>query len=98
MRYAQGVQRPARISDGEAAGRPAPGSALRVHQQAPYAHQNPLLGWNWVVGADQAAGRRNLFVAEEPGARDHQAQALAAGLGDADRWSGFAQRKTAPMV
>ena len=49
--------------NGTVGGGPAPGGVVRVHEQAAYAHQDPLLGRHGLMGADQAAGERNFLVA-----------------------------------
>ena len=59
-----------------------------------------ILCWDGhgIMGADQAAGARDFFLAEEPGAGNDQAEVDPAGAGDVDRWRGFARRKIASVV
>ena len=77
---------------------PRAGRVVCVQQPAAYADQNSVLGRHGFVGADQAVGAGNFFLAQEPGAANDQAQVDAAGAGDADRRSGFARGKAASVV
>ena len=74
------------------------GRVVCVQQPAAYADQDFVLGRDGIMGADQAIGARNIFMAPECGAGNGQVEVDTAGPGDVDRRGGFARGEAAAVV
>lgn len=98
LRHAQRVQRAARRGHGTIGGGTARRGAVCVQQPAAYADKNSVLGRDRIMGADQAAGARDFFLAKELGTGNDQVEVDPAGTGDVNRWSGFARCEVAAVA
>ena len=77
---------------------PRTGALVRFRQQAAHAHQDFVLGRNWLLGDDQAAGTGNFFLAARHRSHSREAATGSRSAGVAHRWHRSARRENAAVV